>query len=400
MSKRALAVIIAGFFTVFVAYAVRYAYGLLLPHMLPSLAISKTEAGFIYSSYFIAYTIFSPILGLLADRYDARVLLTFFVALLGAGACLMSLSSGVIQASLFFALAGIGHSACWVPVVTVVQRWVSDSRRGTALAVVDLGSASGIAVWSMVMPLIVGAFDWRAGWMSLGLLALIVACMNFFLVRSHPSGDANPPLPGGAPSSRPPIRAIYRALFRDRRFWLIGLSYMLIAFSILIPFAFLATYATQELHIPYKSATGLIAVVAIAGVFGKLVLGHISDIVGRLRVMMLCGVFTAAGGLGMAFGQGFSMLVLSAAVFGIGYGAIWAVYAASAQDFFPREHTGSVIGLWTLYLGIGSILSPVMAGWIIDSTGGYRGAFVLVTASAVMASLLLVPMHREKSSEK
>ena len=56
------------------AFAVRYAYGLLLPHMLSSLAISKTQAGFIYSSYFIAYTIFSPILGLLVDRYDARVL--------------------------------------------------------------------------------------------------------------------------------------------------------------------------------------------------------------------------------------------------------------------------------------------------------------------------------------
>ena len=398
MSKRAFAIIIAGFFTVFVAFAVRYAYGLLLPHMLSSLAISKTQAGFIYSSYFIAYTIFSPILGLLVDRYDARVLLTSFVALLGVGACLMSTSSGVIQASLFFALAGIGHSACWVPVVTVVQRWVSDGRRGTALAVVDLGSASGIAGWSLLMPLIVGAYDWRAGWVALGLLVLIVACMNFFLVRSHPSGDPESLKPGGAHPARIPIMEIYRSLFLDRRFWCIGLSYMLIAFSILIPYTFLTTYATQELHIPYKSATGLIAVIAIAGIFGKLVLGHISDIVGRLRVMMLCGVFTAAGGLGMAFGQGFSMLAFSAAVFGIGYGAIWALYAASARDFFPKEHTGSVIGLWTLYLGIGSILSPVMAGWIIDSSGGYRGAFVLVTVSAVAASLLLVPMHGEKSS--
>ena len=193
---------------------------------------------------------------------------------------------------------------------------------------------------------------------------------------------------------------IYRSLFLDGRFWCIGLSYMLIAFSILIPYAFLVTYATQELHIPYKSATGLIAVIAIAGVFGKLVLGHISDIVGRLRVMMLCGVFTAAGGLGMAFGRGFSTMVLSAAVFGIGYGAIWALYAASARDFFPKEHTGSVIGLWTLYLGIGSILSPVMAGWLIDSTGGYRGAFVLVTLGGVIASLLLIPIAKEASPGK
>jgi predicted MFS family arabinose efflux permease len=400
MSRRAFAILVASFFTLFVAFAVRYAYGLLLPHMLSSLAINKTQAGFIYSSYFLAYTIFSPILGLLVDRYDARAILTAFVAVLGAGACLMSLSVGVTQASLFFALAGLGHSACWVPVVTVVQRWVSDRRRGTALAVVDLGSASGIAAWSALMPLIVGAYDWRAGWMALGLLALIAACLNFLLVRSHPPARAGSPMPVDPRAERTPVREIYGALLRDRRFWLIGLSYMLIAFSILIPYAFLATYANQELSISYKSAAGLIGIIAVAGVFGKLVLGYISDRVGRIRVMMLCGVFTAVGGLGMALGQGFSLLVLSTAVFGVGYGAIWALYAASARDFFPVEQTGSVIGLWTLYLGIGSILSPVLAGWIIDSTGGYRGAFFLVTLSGVLASLLLLPVLGEKASRR
>ena len=153
MSNRALAIIISGFLTVFVAFAIRYAYGLLLPHMLSSLAISKTGAGIIYSSYFIAYTVFSPVLGLLVDRSDARILLTLFVTLLGIGAYLMSFSFSIIHASLFFALAGIGHSACWVPVVTVVLRWVSERRRGMALAIVDLGSAISIVVWSIMIPL-------------------------------------------------------------------------------------------------------------------------------------------------------------------------------------------------------------------------------------------------------
>ena len=134
MPKRAVAVIIAGFFTLFIAYAVRYAYGMLLPEMLQTLSISKAEAGVVYSSYFIAYTIFSPILGVLADRHDVRTILTVFVAILGAGAFLMSYSSSVLNASLFFTLAGIGHSACWVPVVALIQRWVSDRRRGMALA--------------------------------------------------------------------------------------------------------------------------------------------------------------------------------------------------------------------------------------------------------------------------
>jgi MFS family permease len=394
MSKRAVGIIISGFFTLFVSFAIRYAYGLLLPYMLPSLAISKTGAGIIYSSYFIAYTVFSPVLGLMVDRYDAKVLLSLFVAILGIGAYLMSFSSTVIHASLFFALAGIGHSACWVPVVTVVQRWVSERRRATVLAIVDLGSASGIAVWSIIIPLIVGAFSWRGGWVSLGLLAFMVAGMNFFLMRSHPPVESDAQSPRAAFSARIPIKAVYVAIFREVKFYLIGLSYLLISFSILIPFAFLATYATQELLIPYKSAASLVAVIAVAGAFGKLFLGHLSDIAGRVRVMMLCGALTAAGALGMAYAQGFFVLAIFTTVFGIGYGTIWPVYAASARDFFSKEYAGSVIGLWTLYHGIGSILAPMIAGWTIDATGSYVWAFILSVISAVMSLLLLVPIAR------
>ena len=184
------------------------------------------------------------------------------------------------------------------------------------------------------------------------------------------------------------------AAFRNRNFWLIGLSYLLIAFSILIPFAFLPTYATQELLIPYTSATRLIAVIAVAGVCGKLVLSHLSDFVGRVRIMKLCGAFVAAGGLGMVYAQESSMLAVSAAVLGIGYGATWPVYAASARDFFPQEYSGSIVGLWTVCLGIGSTLSPIITGWTIDVTGRYGWAFILVTISAAMSSLLLFPIAK------
>jgi predicted MFS family arabinose efflux permease len=108
MGRRVVAIIIAGFCTVFVAFSIRYGYGLLLPEMLSSLSISKTGAGVIYSSYFLTATLFSPALGLLVDRWDARVILTVFVALLGMGAYLMSFSATVLQAASFSPLLGSG----------------------------------------------------------------------------------------------------------------------------------------------------------------------------------------------------------------------------------------------------------------------------------------------------
>jgi len=398
MNKRAVAIVVAGFFTTFAAYSVRYGYGMLLPEMLPSLAISKTQAGVIYTSYFVAYTIFSPILGLLADRYDVRVILTSFVAILGIGAILMSYSSSVISASMFFTLAGIGHSACWVPVAALVQRWVSDKRRGMALAFADLGSAIGIATWSVAIPVIVAIYGWRVGWVSLGMMAFLVAGINFLLVRSYPAENSGAPYRKPGRLASEPIGVTYIRLFHDVKFWLIGLSYLLIGFSILVPFTFLSTYAAHELTMPYKAATGLIAVIAIAGLVGRLVLGPLSDTLGRIRVMMLCGTLLAVGSLGMAYSHGSYTLSSFTAIFGLGYGAVWPVYAAAAPDYFSKKSAGSVVGLWTLCLGVGSMLSPVIAGWTIDTTGAYSLAFILAFTGAIMSVSLLLPIALQRTS--
>lgn len=392
---RVAAIIIAGFSTIFAAFGIRYSYGILLPEMISSLSISNTEAGIIYSSYFLVYTLSSPVLGLMVDRTDARILLTVFVALLGTGACLMATASTVFQASLFFALAGLGHSACWAPVVTVVMRWVTQQRRGIVLSVVDLGSAGGIAFWSFMIPVVIVLFDWRMIWIFLGLTALMSAALNFIAIKDRPPAEAAAERPAaGLKKSGVSIRDTYRIIFSDRNFHLIALSYLMISFSILIPFTFLTVYSVQKLNIPYSSAATLIAVIGVSGAVGKLILGYISDKAGRIRIMMLCGVLVGAGGLGLALVQSFSLLVVSTIIFGAGYGTIWPQYAASARDLFSEEYSGSVIGLWTLYHGLGSVLAPVIAGWSIDSSGSYYWAFIMTAASAVFSLLLLIPLKK------
>ena len=232
----------------------------------------------------------------------------------------------------------------------------------------------------------------------MGIFAFLVAGMNGFLVRSHPEEKSSSQHPTSTRFTNETVGATYRRLLYNGTFWLIGLAYLAIAFSILIPFTFLTIYVSQGLAMSYEAATRLIAVVAIAGVFGKLVLGHLSDTLGRIRVMMFCGALVAIGCLGMACFQGYIALILCTLIFGIGYGAIWPVYAASAVDYFSKESAGSVVGLWTIYLGVGSMLSPVVTGWTIDATGGYVWAFILAMISAIISLLFLLPLSKTPSS--
>lgn len=119
----------------------------------------------------------------------------------------------------------------------------------------------------------------------------------------------------------------------------------------------------------------------------------LSDKVGRIRVMMLCASLIAGGSLGMAFSQGIGLIAFIA-IFSLGYGIAWSMYAASASDYFSKESSGSIVGLWTVYLGIGSILSPILAGWIADATGTLSWSFILSAVSAGISLLLLAPMWR------
>ncbi len=389
MSQRAIGVLFACFAIIFVHYAIRYSYGTLLPEMLPSLSITKAQAGMIYSSYFIAYTALSPVLGLLSDRYDVRIILTLFVALMGGGAFLMAYPTSQLQASLFFGVAGVGCSACWAPVMALAQRWTTENRRGMSLSFVDAGSSLGVMAAGAITPLIVVAYDWRAGWMSLGILAFILAIVSFFLVQSYPKTQFNPsPQEGGR---RRLVGITYKQLFSDTRFWLIGLAYLFTGFAIIVPFAFISTYAVQELSLPYDSATRLVTIIGVGGITGKVVLGPISDKLGRIKILLISAILIAGGTLAIAYSRGWMLMVFTF-IFGIGYGACWAMYAACASDFFSKQAAGGIIGLWTVYLGIGCMLSPILAGWIADATGTLMWSFLIATAGGIASLLLLLPM--------
>jgi MFS family permease len=391
MNKRL--VLLACFLTVFIAYAVRYGYGILLPEMLDSLGITKTDAGIIFSAFFIAYTIGSPVCGFISDRYGSRWLLGSFVIALGAGAFLMSRISSILQASLFFTLAGIGSAACWAPVMALAQKWTSHEHRGKTLAFIDIGSALSIIAMSAFVPLIIRESDWRAGWKILGAVGICIGVFNFLAVKNPPDIQQAQPGKnlGPAATTGTPLSFI----LHSGKFWLFGLGYLFTGFSILIPFTFLNTYAVQELSFSYNITASLFTVLGIGAIISKITIGPLSDKLGRIKMIFLCGILICLGCLGMVYNN---IITLFAAtfIFSLGYGAVWAMYAAAASDYFARESSGTIVGLWTLFLGIGSILSPVFSGRLADATGTLTWSFGLGAAAALLSVILLIPLWRKR----
>lgn len=389
---RAVAVLAACIFTAFAAFSIRYSYGILLPEMLSPLGMTKAQAGTIYASYFTINCLLSPVIGIISDRCNLRILLTAFVILMGVGTLLMQYATSVAQASVFFALAGMGAAACWAPVMVIAQRWTEDTMRGTVLSLVDAGSSLGVMAAGTLIPLFVARSGWQSGWLFLGLMAVTAGAVNLICIRNRP-----PQAPDGLVTEKnhgalinePAIS--YRSLFSIRLFWMIALAYLFNGFAIIIPFTFLNTYACKELAMSYEAAGFLITLTGVGGLVGKLVLGPLSDTFGRAVIMLVCAALVTAGALGMAYSTGIALQMVTF-FFGVGYGACWGMYAACASDYFSKKMVGAILGTWSLYLGIGSFLAPIASGWVADNSGTLQSAFLVAACGGAVSLLLLLPL--------
>jgi MFS family permease len=66
---------------------------------------------------------------------------------------------------------------------------------------------------------------------------------------------------------------------------------------------------------------------------------------------------------------------LSTAAFGVAAWSIPSIMAALVGDTVGPEKAARVFGLVTFALGIGQIVGPLVAGWLAELTGSFRGGF-------------------------
>ena len=382
------------FVDLFVNYSIRLGFGVVLPEMIRSLGLNRTQGGNIFNAYLAAYLCLTPLTGNLTDRFGARRVITSFCLILGLGTLLMGTVRHFLTACLFFALVGVGASAMWTPVLTVVQRWFGRRRRGMALGILSTGYGLGFAATGWLFPVLVDYFSWRLCWFVLGAGALAMVLVNALLLRSSPEDvKATPWGEEGPVQERPeagPRAGRYREVFRSPTFWIIGTSYALAACSLYIVTTFMVDYANVELGLSFKEASFLATIHGISQVVGVLTIPMLSDRVGRKLTIAFSNLFIASSIAGIVL-VGASTLGLYAAISVLGtfYGVTWPMYGACGGDYFSREVMGTVIGAWTPFYGSGAIFAHLVAGRIRDVTGSFQLAFLLAVALAVVAALLM-----------
>ncbi len=396
------------FVNLFINYSIRLGYAVVLPEMIRTLDFSRTAGGSIYNAYLFTYMAVTPLTGYLTDRLGARPVITICSLFLGLGVLLMGTVNTLWMASLFYGTAGLGATGMWTPIITVVQRWFSPHRRGLALGILSTGYGLGFATIGAVFPLIVAHYSWRYAWFFLGAGALAMVLFNGLFLKSDPESSGWVPWGGEPKSSSSGNMAVESTkktisilvALRDLRFWLIGLSYFCIAYSVYGITTFMVDYAKYQVGLPLEKASLLATVHGLAQILGVLTLLPLSDYLGRKRTIILLNAFIAACLAGILFaGNSWLALFSLIGIFAFFYGAIFPVYGACAGDYFPQEVMGTVIGAWTPFYGIGAVLVHWVTGILRVKTGIYDYPFMICTAMALLAVLLIFPLKKSKQEQ-
>lgn len=137
-------------------------------------------------------------------------------------------------------------------------------------------------------------------------------------------------------------------------------------------------------------ATAALAVVSLAGLPGKLILGRLAEQWSGRRTLALSMALIMGGTLLLAVAGGSQLVWPAVAMFGAGFGALGVLYALSIIELFGLRAYGSILGTFKSVTALAVLPVPLLAGYVFDVTGSYQLILFLATVMAAIGIPMLL----------
>lgn len=372
--------------------------------------LDKTQIGLVFSAFAYPYLLFQIIGGWISDRYGARRTLIACGAIWSAATVLTGLAGGLTSLLLARLILGFGEGAALPAATTAMSRWVPGDQRGYAQGITHAAARIGNAVAPGVIVLIMAAHGWRASFYvcaaaSFAWVVLWALTFTEFPAehpRISPEELARLPTPSTTrATATPPLLSLFRRMAPVTAVYFCY-GWNLWLFLSWIPQYFLHSYRLDLAHSAMFASS-----VFFAGVLGDALGGIITDALlrrsgsralARSAMVSVCMLLTALSLLPLAFlhGPGVSLACLSAGFFfaEMTIGPMWAIPMDIAPAF-----AGTASGVMNCGSALAAIVSPVVAGYLIDRFGSWKLPFLCDVLLLAAGLALTFRMHPEQPLE-
>ena len=351
-----------------VANAGMWAVVVIMPAVEAEFALTRAETSLPYMLSMLGYGLGNFIIGRWVDRVGIAT------ALIGASfgiavsffAATQASDIGVLAAVHF--ILGLFAAVGFAPLMSDISHWFL-KWRGTAMALVASANYLSGAVWPTVLAGVLAQSGWRAVYLTLAVITVVVVPFLAMLLRRQVPdaavGATVETISNSANISMSPARLQI----------CLGFAGVACCVAMSMPQVHIVSYCVGLGYGPVAGAE-MLALMLFGGVLSRIFFGLLSDRLGGVRTLLLGSALQC---LGLAFYlpyDGLVSLYTVSLIFGLSQGGIVPSYALIVREYMPAKEAGARVGFVLMMTIWGMALGGWMSGWIYDVSGSYQMAFL------------------------
>jgi MFS family permease len=367
---------------------------------------NKTEIGLVFSAFAYPYLIFQIVGGWISDRFGARRTLIVCGCIWAGATVLTGMAGGLTSMLLARILLGFGEGATFPAATTAMARWVPMGQRGRAQGITHAAARVGNAVAPAAIVAVMAVYGWRQSFYACAALSFLWVAMWALTFREFPQDHPRitplelASLPAFAAS---PSKVPWRRLLK--RMAPVTAVYFCYGWTLWLFLSWIPQYFQHHQSLDLKRSALFASGVFFGGVLGDTLGGVVTDRIlkasGNLRLarswmVSVCMLLSMLSLIPLMFTHsgGISVVFLSAGFFfsEMTIGPMWA----TPMDIAP-EHSGTASGIMNSGSALAAIISPVVAGYLIDRTGNWQLPFV---GSMMLMGVGVLLAHRMRPDSK
>jgi MFS family permease len=137
---------------------------------------------------------------------------------------------------------------------------------------------------------------------------------------------------------------------------------------------------------------------AIGGIISPYPAGKAADIIGKKPSLLILGIFLSL--ITFCFNLFPNYIAIVVLTFGIGIvaGGVYPIALSLIGDLIPPDRMGTANSTFSFLYGVGSILGPLLTGWVVRIVGMKYLFYPMTIAAAVFVVITLIDAKRGKAS--
>ena len=395
INKKALVTLIAASLVVIISLGIRQTFGLFYFDFNTDLDISISHFGFVMGLQLLLWGIFSPIFGVITDKFGGAV--AIFVGFVFYLAGVLIFYSGFNTGSYFTLTIGIligiglGSTAIGIP-VSVVAKHFPASNRTIATGIVTCAGSFGY----FVSPLLVRYSLVETGWEN----TLLYFCLLLSIGLIVALFVSTPKIPVGVnQDNNQTAREALKEAFSNKSFIYLTLGFFVCGWHIALVATHIPTYMSDK-GLPDWTPAMVLALIGVFNMAGTITSGYLATRYSKKKILSAIYLLRGVSIIYFIF---LPPSIFNSVVFGVTFGFLWLSTVPPTNGIvahvFGTKYVGLLYGIVFVSHQIGSFLGAYLGGVFYELNGNFDYAWYGSIALSIFAGLIHLPIV-EKAIER